>query len=1087
MSQLSAVWMLVGARLRAGHRRPAFFLFSCLVLALGAAVSFGAGPASAACTLASPTSWTDGNSNWNTGSNWSTGTVPNGAGTNVCITNGTLGTPTTVTFDTGFTANVDSLQVDPNNTLNMSLNSTLITNGSQIINGGNIVINAGSGFNTLLELDASTTLSGGGTVTLTSGFGNAIILQGVGGVTLTNADNTIQGTGLVGDGGLALNNQGIVDANVPGTGELEIDAGGGVTNTNLLEATSGGTLAIVTATVNNAGGTILAGSGSTVNLLAADIQGGTLTNAGGTLGVLTGNVGNLDGSTAAGAVTINGTFTSALNTELFLAGTINNLGTIQIDGGAGTNTITFLGTASATTVTLQGGGTVNVSTPVGGGDAFIEESVGGVTLLNVNNTIQGEGILGNNGLTVTNEAGGVIDANSTGGPGLITTLTLDGGGLVTNAGLLEATNSGDLVLDNTVDNAGGNITANGAGATVSIQTTIQGGTLTNNGGFLGTPVNQTATLDGGTAGPITLNGTYTADFGSTTTLLGTINNDNTFQINGGSGVNTIVELGSGTQLTLTLQGGGTVNLSSTMGGGDAFIEQAVGGVTLANVNNTIQGEGILGNNGLTVLNEAGGVIDANSTGGPLITALTLDGGGLVTNAGLLEATNSGNLLIETNVDNAGANITANGAGATVTLQSGTIIQGGTLNNNGGTLGVPVGQSATLDGGTAGPITLNGTFTSALSSTTTLLGTINNDNTFQINGGSGVNTIVLLGNGSQLTLTLQGGGTVNLSSATGGGAAFIEQSAGGMTLVNVNNTIQGEGILGNNGLAVTNEAGGVIDANSTGGGLTTTLTMDGGGLVTNAGLLEATNSGNLVIENHVNNLGGNITANGAGATVSIQSGATISGGTLNTLSGGTLGTPQGQSATLDGTSQGALTVSAGSTYTAALSSTTALFGTFDNLGNIQINAGSGVNTDVEINADTTLQGGAGYGDAVHGRRRRNPHHLPDGGRPDPDQRRQYHPGRGEYRRQRAVGGQRRRGDVACQRARADPAVQRRRHRNEQRDDAGERGEHDAAGRGDAARKLQRQHADGRHVHRERDHDSRRARCRSPRSAPRAGKW
>jgi hypothetical protein len=73
---------------------------------------------------------------------------------------------------------------------------------------------------------------------------------------------------------------------------------------------------------------------------------------------------------------------------------------------------------------------------------------------------------------VTNEAAGVIDANSTGGS-LITTLTLDGGGLVTNAGLLEATNSGDLVLNNTVDNAGSNIASNGAGATVSGDTTIQ--------------------------------------------------------------------------------------------------------------------------------------------------------------------------------------------------------------------------------------------------------------------------------------------------------------------------------------------------------------------------------------------------------------------------------------------------------------------------------------------------------------------------------------------------------------------------------------------------------------------------------------
>jgi hypothetical protein len=254
--------------------------------------------------------------------------------------------------------------------------------------------------NSFLVLNSNVTFQGtdGGTVTLNdeAGAGNAFIEQGVSGITLTNLNNAIQSTGLIGSGGLVLNNESIVDANVSGTGELELD-GDGVTNTNLLEATNGGTLAIVSETVNNQDGTILAGSGSTVNLLAATIQGGTLANSGRTLGVLTGNVGVLDGSTTAGAVTINGTFTSPLNTELFLVGTISNLGTIQLNGGAGTDTVALMGSGSALTLTLQGGGTVNLSSATGGGEVFIEEDTSGATLANVNNTIQGEGVIGTTG------------------------------------------------------------------------------------------------------------------------------------------------------------------------------------------------------------------------------------------------------------------------------------------------------------------------------------------------------------------------------------------------------------------------------------------------------------------------------------------------------------------------------------------------------------------------------------------------------------------------------------------------------------------------------------------------------------------
>src|ERR1019366_1913148 len=137
------------------------------------------------------------------------------------------------------------------------------------------------------------------------------------------------------------------------------------------------------------------------------------------------------------------------NTSLTVNGSqIINAGAININGGGGTNTYLYLPTA----VTLSGGGTLSLNTPVaGGGNAYLWLE-NGVTLDNVNNTIQGEGIIYNNLTTVSNHAGGVINANST-GSALINTLTLEYGS-VTNAGLMEATNSGTLYLySTTVNNA----------------------------------------------------------------------------------------------------------------------------------------------------------------------------------------------------------------------------------------------------------------------------------------------------------------------------------------------------------------------------------------------------------------------------------------------------------------------------------------------------------------------------------------------------------------------------------------------------------------------------------------------------------
>ena len=91
---------------------------------------------------------------------------------------------------------------------------------------------------------------------------------------------------------------------------------GGLTNTGMLEASNGVHLYINGVTVGNAGGgTITASGASPARYNCCNnttIQGGTLTNKPAPLWDSSGYTAILDGSTGAGAITINGTYTSGL-------------------------------------------------------------------------------------------------------------------------------------------------------------------------------------------------------------------------------------------------------------------------------------------------------------------------------------------------------------------------------------------------------------------------------------------------------------------------------------------------------------------------------------------------------------------------------------------------------------------------------------------------------------------------------------------------------------------------------------------------------------------------------------------------------
>ena len=313
------------------------------------------------------------------------------------------------------------------------------------------------------------------------------------------------------------------------------------------------------------------------------------------------------------------------------------------------------GSSNATT-TLSGGGTLTLSTSGGTGTAIIQDGTfaGGNALINANNAIEGFGNIGQ-GTDLALSNSGTINANVSG-----QTLLLNGTPITNSVssvgGLMEATNGGFLVMQNSVNNFGANIKATGTGSIVYVGSSIQGGTITSSGGgSFSSYVGGSTVLDGSTQGQLTLatGTTFTGVGGTATGAVGAINNQGDIQITAGTSQNATLGIGLGYSNGATLTGGGTVTLSSGSGTGVAIISDATfaGGNNLNNGSttsaHTIQGYGQIGNGSdLTLNNAALGVVNANVSG----QSLTLNGG-TVTNTGLLEATNGGNLQISTTVIN----------------------------------------------------------------------------------------------------------------------------------------------------------------------------------------------------------------------------------------------------------------------------------------------------------------------------------------------------------------------------------------------------------------------------------------------------
>jgi hypothetical protein len=402
-------------------------------------------------------------------------------------------------------------------------------------------------------------------------------------------------------------------------------------------------------------------------------------------------------------------------------------------------------------------------------------------------------------------------------------------------------------------------------------------------------------------------GTITVETGSVFVVGGTVKNSGIISLNGIAGANAALEIARDT----TFQGGGKITLLS---GGNQIRDVSPSGATLTNVDNTISGVGYISTNA-PLVNQTNGVIDANGSG--LVIQVSS-----LTNAGLLESTSTGGLVLQGPINNSASGVIgAFGAGSNVTLEpenpNGTVIEPGTL--SGGTLKTSGGgkiilqDGETIDGSNGHTVTNTG---SILVNDVNLLGTISNTGTIACG-------VLAVGSGGA---TLAGSGTVTLLDSN----ATIFGSGTSTTLTN-QNTISGVGEIGGKGLLLINQ--GVIDATGT-----NPLIVDtGASAVTNSGTLEATNNATLFVASNVTNTGHLIANNGT----DIFAGAVSGTGTATVQGAGSIefGSTTTSNITFAAGADGTVTFDAASMLTGKLSVTGFTLGDTIDLADINF-TGSG---------------------------------------------------------------------------------------------------------------------------------------------------
>src|SRR5579864_3450530 len=595
-----------------------------------------------------------------------------------------------------------------------------------------------------LTLDDGTQIQGGGSGTLTIASTGELSITGTGdtldGVIVDDENISANGIDVVST--LTLDDNTVISGGtltVESTGELQITAGTGLDGATVGGATLDGVI------VTNKG-TLVVDANSTLDLQTTTINNGIFVNFGlfeATVGAntihaaasITNNAGATLEVTGTGVtLTINSgnAVSNAGLLEATAGGTLDvQDGTIHNTGVGPSAGIVIAGSSffevDVGSLKLDGAGTLTLAGTITGAAANA-----GNELDNFDNTIVGSGTISN--IDLDNDAAGTIDATGV--------LILNTGTVIDNAGLLEATGTGELdVKDSEINNTGsaalgisiaaaaellvdvGSLKLDGAGTltlagTITGQAANAGNELDNfDNTIVGSGTISNIDLDNAAAGTIDATGVLILNTGTVIDNAGLLEATGTGELdvkeseinNTGSAAlgisiaaaaELLVDVGS-----LKLDGAGTLTLAGTITG-----QAANAGNELDNFDNTIVGAGTISN--IDLDNAAAGTIDATGV-------LILNTGTVIDNAGLLEATGTGELDVkDSEINNTGSAA----LGIAIAAAAELLVDVGSLK---------------LDG--AGTLTLAGTITGAAANAGNELD--NFDNT--IVGAGTISNILLL--------------------------------------------------------------------------------------------------------------------------------------------------------------------------------------------------------------------------------------------------------------------------------------------------------------------------------------------------------
>jgi hypothetical protein len=397
-------------------------------------------------------------------------------------------------------------------------NSALVLQDA-IINDGVIALQSAGSYTQLFAGSSDCTLNGTGAVTMGNPLRDRIVGTAYGNRLINGPDHTISGAGALGIDMIHLTNHGLIDASRSGEAiTIDLNAAGTNFNDGTLQASAGGTVAILGTTVDNAGGSIQALAASFVDLLNNSwIVGGHLDTGG------DGQVRTASGIATLQDLTNLGDLVMLDNTALVLRGTIVNEGTIEIQS-TGSYTQLFVGPEGCT---LSGTGTLRLQDDTH--NRIVGVQYGDRLTNGPGHTIRGAGQVGVDYCNLTNQgtiladrpAPMIIDVNSDLTNEGVIHVSAAGGltvspGTFSSSGTVEIGPGSTLTRQGNITVTGGEMRVHGTLHLVSGSLTIEGGALVGDGVVQGGVANQAGTVDPGPAEAVlTIAGSYAQAPGGT--------------------------------------------------------------------------------------------------------------------------------------------------------------------------------------------------------------------------------------------------------------------------------------------------------------------------------------------------------------------------------------------------------------------------------------------------------------------------------------------------------------------------------------------------------------------------------------------